>query len=292
MALSDYLLYQVARRWPSPMAGKVAKLGAELGTDAYDMAYAREQFTRRTRDGLGATVLGLDVLEIGCGHGGICCFLACSGAKSVVGIDLNTRSMSFANRLAAELGANFKGTLPVSFREMNAYQLEFADDSFDMVVSENSFEHFMDPEEVMRQAHRVLRKGGMLLVPIFSSIYSKYGLHLKHGLKMPWANLMFSERTIIRAMDRLAKDRPELLEGYPGLKNNPTHVRDLRPHGDLNDITYKTFKQMADRTGFDVKRFRYHSTRVGRVLQRIWPLGKSFLMDVFSTGASAQLYKR
>ena len=212
-------------------------------------------------------------------------------AKSVVGIDLNTRSMSFANRLAAELGANFNGTLPVSFQEMDAYHLQFPDASFDMVVAENSFEHFMQPEEVMRQSHRVLRQGGMLLVPIFSSIYSKYGLHLKHGLKMPWANLVFSERTIIRAMHRLAKDRPELLDIYPGLKNNPARVRDVRPHGDLNDITYKTFKQMAERTGFAVKQFRYHPTRVGRVVQRTWPLGKSFMMDVFSTGASAQLHK-
>jgi ubiquinone/menaquinone biosynthesis C-methylase UbiE len=273
------------------MARKTAKYGSEPGTEAYDMAYARDQFVRRTRDGLGASVLGLDVLEIGCGHGGISCFIACAGAKSVVGIDLNTRSMSYAVRLASELGANFGGTLPVTFREMDAYHLEFAPETFDMVVAENSFEHFLDPEEVMRQSWRVLRKGGVLLVPIFSSIYSKYGLHLKHGLKLPWANLLFSEQTIIRAMHRLAKERPELMDLYPGLRNSPSRVRDLRAHGDLNDITYKRFAQMAARVGFDVRNFRYFPTRVGRVMQRIWPLGRSFLMDVFSTGASAHLVK-
>ena len=111
-----------------------------------------------------------EVLEIGCGHGSISCFLACAGARNVVGIDVNMHSMQYAREFAEKLGAGFSGRLPVTFEEMDAYSLTFGPETFDVVVSENSFEHFMRPERVMEESFRVLRPGGVLLVPVFSSI--------------------------------------------------------------------------------------------------------------------------
>lgn len=292
MGLADYLLYRVARNWPSPMAAKTKKLGAEPGSDAYNLAYAQEQFDRRVRDGLGAPVFGCDVLEVGCGHGGISCFLAAAGARSVVGIDVNTRDLQYATRFAALLEERLGGgRLPVQFREMSAYQMEFPPESFDVVVAENTFEHFQQPEEVLRQSFRALRPGGRLLVPIFSSIYSKYGLHLKEGLKLPWANLLFSERTIVRAMQRLVRDRPELRKTYPGVDSDPLNVRDLRRHKDLNDITHARFRAMAGRSGFQILWMRPVATRLGKVIARLPLLRSSILGDVFSIGCSACLRK-
>ena len=128
-------------------------------------------------------------------------------------------------------------------------------------------------------------------MPIFSSIYSKYGLHLKHGLKLPWANLFFSEATIIRAMKRLAVDEPRINEWYPGLAKNPQRVSDLRRHRDLNDITYRSFKTMAGEAGFDVEWFRPNATRIGKIISRIPLLKKTRLTDIFSLGAAACLRK-
>jgi ubiquinone/menaquinone biosynthesis C-methylase UbiE len=289
MGLGDWLLYRVARNWRSPLSADRPSPGV---SDADDLAYAQEQFDQRIRQGLGVSVFDRDVLEIGCGHGGISCFLAVAGARSVVGIDLNVRSLRFAQLFADRLGERLgSARLPLSFREMSAYEMDFPPDSFDLVVADNAFEHFMDPEEVLRQAFRVLRPQGRLLAPIFSSIYSKHGLHLKRGLKMPWANLLFSEQTIVRAMHRLAAERPELLDAYPGLKDSPRCVRDLRPYKDLNDITYGKFRRMAQQVGFRIEWMRLVPTRLGKIVERTPLVRRSILADIFSVGSAACLRK-
>jgi ubiquinone/menaquinone biosynthesis C-methylase UbiE len=272
------------------MRGRIA---AEPGTEAYEQAYAQDQFNRKVRLGLAMPVHNLDVLEVGCGHGGITCFLALAGARSVVGIDINERNLKrardFVSAQEARLGPACK--LPVTLVEMNAYHLAFDAESFDLVVCDNSFEHFAEPEAVMREGARVLRPGGRLLVPGFSSIYSKYGLHLKNGLKLPWANLFFSERTIVRAMLRLAADDPKLVEAYPGLADSPERVRDLRRYKDLNDITFARFKAMAAEAGLTVEWFKPMPTPAGIIVRRLPILRNTLLMDVLSQGAAACLRK-
>ncbi len=293
MALSDYVLYRLAKNWPSPMARMTREFQAEPGTEAYDMAYAQHQFDWKVRYGIMRPLTGLDVLEIGAGHGGISCFMAAVGARSVVGIDLNTKHLEFARRFVKQTSARYAADweLPVTFLEMSADRMTFPDGQFDVVLADNVFEHFTEPEAVMREAYRVLRPGGEMLVPIFSSIRSKYGLHLKHGLKMPWSNLLFSERTIIRALRRLADASPELLETYPGLLNNPQRMRDVRRYKDLNDITYRKFKAMAARVGFRVESFRVYGAGIGKIFSRVPGLRNSVVMDILSTGASAVLRK-
>jgi len=292
VAVSDFVLYRLARNWPSPVAGRVAQLGAEAGTEKADIAYAQHQFDRKVRLGLGLAVTDLDVLEIGCGHGGISCYLASVGARRVVGIDVNAKNLGYATRLVEHHARRLGGAkLPLHFAECDARKMCFADGSFDMVVADNLFEHVMDPMEMLTECRRVLRPGGQLVIPLFSSIYSKFGLHLKHGLKLPWANVVFSEATILRAMQRLARENPRLYEIYPGLANNPKRVRDVRRYGDLNSITYKSFKRMARESGFQLQSFRPVPTLFGIFVRRLPVLRRSIVMDVLSTGASAVLRK-
>lgn len=139
---------------------------------------------------------------------------------------------------------------------MNVYDMNLNDNSSDVVVADNVFEHFMEPEKVLEQANIVLKNGGRLEVPTFNSIYSKYGIHLKHGIRMPWANIFFSEKTICRVMVKLAKERPELLEDYPGLKNEPEKIKDLRRYADLNSMTHKRFKEIAVKSCFEIRSFQ------------------------------------
>lgn len=293
MPISDYLLYRLAKNYPSPKANEIRLFGSQPGTDAYAMAYADNQFKGKLRRGIPIDIVDKEILEIGCGHGGISCYLALFGTR-VTAIDLNTKHLEYAQEYKEQVEARYGPTfrLPVSFHEMNAYCMGFADSSFDIVMADNVFEHFVDPGAAFREAFRVLRPGGQLIVPTFSSIFSKYGLHLKHGLKLPWANIIFSEQTIIRAMYRLAEENPRLYELYPGLAGNPRYVRDLRPYRDLNDITYAKFKELAQETGFRIGHFTSNPVTVlGLILVRIPYLRNTIVMDVLSKSASAQLMK-
>jgi ubiquinone/menaquinone biosynthesis C-methylase UbiE len=291
MTLAETVLYQLARRWPSPMERVTRKLGAEPGTYEYNMAYARNQFNTKVRSGLMVEVWDKEVLEIGCGHGGITAFIAVAGAKRAVGIDLNETHLAIAREFAAALAERYGRPLPVEYAIENATASRFAEASFDVVMADNVFEHFTEPEAVLREAFRVLRPGGVLVVPVFSSILSKYGLHLKHGLKMPWANIVFSEKTILRVLARLAEDDPKLHTIYPGLAGSPQAVRDVRRYRDLNDITYAKFQQMAVRVGFTVTQFSPHAYLPGRIARKLPGLKNSVLVDVCSTGATALLTK-
>lgn len=296
MKIAEKILYRLAQKWPSPVTSQAKQLGDDPASIEYNLNYALfQQYDLKVKNGIPQNIRNKDILEIGCGQGGISTFMSVNGARKVVGIDLNTFHLQvahvFKDKIQKHLGAS---ELPVSFIEMNAYEMTFEPESFDLVFADNVFEHFMEPEKVMQQSFRVLRKGGKLIVPTFSSIWSKYALHLKHGLKMPWANLFFSEQTICNVMVRIANEQPYLKDIYPGVDKHPKKVRDLRKYSDLNDITYQKFKEMAIKTGFEIETFSIN--RTGRILSfiiRKIPFVKSSIFsDIFSTSAGAILIKK
>lgn len=98
-----------------------------------------------------AELVSGDVLEIGTGMGYGVDVIAPS-AKSFTTIDKN--APEFEN----ELPANAK------FREMVVPPLDFADESFDYVVSFQVIEHIEQDAEFVREVSRVLRPGGKFIV--------------------------------------------------------------------------------------------------------------------------------
>ncbi|HMB89594.1 MAG TPA: methyltransferase domain-containing protein [Rhodothermales bacterium] len=295
-AINGRILATVSEWWPNPKKDQKERFGAEPGSVEYAQAYALDQYMRKVRSGISPflyipSLWGKDVLEIGCGHGGITCYLASIGARHVTGIDINVENLRFAEELLQhfELQRGSKLT-NIEFCVMNATELEFADESFDVIVADNLFEHVMEPEQVLKESRRVLRHNGVLIVPLFSSIHSKYGPHLKHGLKLPWVNFFYSDSTIISAMQHLSRRHPEMLQLYPGLSDDPKTLRDLRRYKDLNYITYKMFKKMAVASGFRIDQFHIHGTILGKLLRRMFPgVANTYALEVLSTGASALL---
>ena len=48
----------------------------------------------------------------------------------------------------------------------DAHRLPFTDATFELVVSNNTFEHFLRPDEVVLEARRVLREGGQMVIQV------------------------------------------------------------------------------------------------------------------------------
>jgi len=105
---------------------------------------------------LPASVAGLDTVELGCGTGYVSAWLAQRGARPV-GIDNSGQQLATARRLQAEHGIAFP------LHHGNAEQTPFADDSFDLAISEYGASIWCDPYAWIPEAARILRPGGELI---------------------------------------------------------------------------------------------------------------------------------
>lgn len=100
---------------------------------------------------------GKQVLDIGCGSGGITLFLAREYKPAgIVGFDVEQPVVDLATERAAEQGlqgiASFVRDVPGL--------LPFADQSFDVVFSKDALIHVGDKDALFKEIYRVLKPGG------------------------------------------------------------------------------------------------------------------------------------
>ena len=96
---------------------------------------------------------GLKVLDVGCGGGFTCEFLAERGAQ-VTGVDQSAACILAASAHAADMDYS------IEYQRSEAEQLPFADDSFDVVTCVDVLEHVDNARETVAQISRVLKPGG------------------------------------------------------------------------------------------------------------------------------------
>ncbi len=101
-----------------------------------------------------------NVMDLGCGGGATLRRLYDRGARHLTGVDYSEVSVSESTRNNQELVQN--GVLEIV--QASVEHLPFADHSFDVIVTVESFYFWPDPEENLKEVHRVLKKGGHLLV--------------------------------------------------------------------------------------------------------------------------------
>lgn len=95
---------------------------------------------------------GRDVLDLGCGYGWHCAYAAEHGARSVLGLDLSEKMLAVARR---------DHVAPViEYRRMAMEDTDFADGSFDVVLSSLAFHYVADFGALVRNIARWLRPGG------------------------------------------------------------------------------------------------------------------------------------
>jgi ubiquinone/menaquinone biosynthesis C-methylase UbiE len=107
----------------------------------------------------GLELNGLDILDVGCGNGGLLRFCLALGAKpqKLHGIDL------IQSRIEA---ARQQSPAAIEFHQGDAQNLPYPDGSMDLVCFFTVFSSILAGEtrqNVARQAARVLRPGGMML---------------------------------------------------------------------------------------------------------------------------------
>ena len=124
------------------------------------------------------------ILELGCWDGMVSLFLRRQGKKTT---SIDIRSEGFDER------AKHEG---VKLLQMDAAHLQFEDESFDFIFSFGAFEHFADPELVLKEAIRVVKKGGYIYL-IFGPLYmSPSGLHAYRSITVPYCQFLFPKELL------------------------------------------------------------------------------------------------
>ncbi len=103
---------------------------------------------------------GEKVLDAGCGIGGSSIFIASSTGARVTGITLSERQAEQAKRNAMDKAVERQ----VDFQVMNFSQTPFPDQHFDVIWACESSCYADDKQEFIREASRLLKPGGRLVV--------------------------------------------------------------------------------------------------------------------------------
>jgi SAM-dependent methyltransferase len=105
------------------------------------------------------------ILDIGCGDGALALILG-KGAAKVVGLDINASAVDRANSMATVTANSIKA----EFFCKKLEEAGFVDDYFDKIFSFSVIEHIPNYVEVLREAHRVLKPGGQMVISVDSLV--------------------------------------------------------------------------------------------------------------------------
>lgn len=94
------------------------------------------------------------ILDVGCGNGNLFTFLP-DGKYELYGVDFSENMISEAKKNCS---------VKASFIVGDAEKLPFDDDTFDILVCNASFHHYIHPDAVLEEMHRVLKDGGKLVI--------------------------------------------------------------------------------------------------------------------------------
>lgn len=98
-------------------------------------------------------VRGKRLLDLGCGAGENSVYFGMKGADCVA-TDYSPGMVEVALKLAEANGVKVEGFTA------NAMELDFPDESFDIVYASNLLHHLPEPKLAIREMHRVLKPGG------------------------------------------------------------------------------------------------------------------------------------
>ena len=99
------------------------------------------------------------VLDLCCGLGGPARYLAYHHGCRVTGVDMNTDRLAGAVRLTERTKLQDR----VLFHHANALQTGLADETFDVIVSQEAFCHIPDKKTLIAECVRLLKPGGCIV---------------------------------------------------------------------------------------------------------------------------------
>ena len=143
---------------------------------------------------------GLDVCELGVGHGLLLDRLIASNAKTITGIDVSLPYLARYVGAAAESGGRLR--LAVANAELLPYS-----EAFDLVVASEILEHVLNAGDFLVSLHRSLRPRARTLVRVpYKEDLRQYAR--QNGCEYPFVHLRTFTRDSLESMMRSAGFKP------------------------------------------------------------------------------------
>lgn len=197
---------------------------------------------------------GLLALDLGCSTGFTVDVLRAAGCEAV-GIDIDAPGLAHAN---AKFGRDSH------FICADGARLPFADKSVDIVVFNHIYEHVVDPDAIMSEIHRVLRRDGAVYL----------GLANKLGIVEPHYRLPFLSWVPKRLADKYVRVTRRADNYYEQLRTR----RGLRRMCSAFEIWDYTYTILADPAAFCATDLI--PERLGRMPSTLWHAG-AYIMPTF-----------
>lgn len=186
---------------------------------------------------------GRRLLDLGCFTGGRLVYWTHRyGFKDSRGIDIDPMFARAGNRFAALKGAD------AAFDTGFAESLPYPDASFDFIASYDVLEHVRNVGQALRECHRVLKPGGVLLC-VFPPFYQPLESHLGMASGWPALHWIFPLRELTAAYYEILQERGPSAAWY-ARKSPELEPWERLPT--LNGITVGKFRKLVREQGWRV----------------------------------------
>lgn len=157
---------------------------------------------------------GARVLDVGCAYGAFVQFLAANGVEAE-GVDVSSVTVASARRLGLRV---HEGVLGETFRTEPEH--------YDAVTFLDVLEHLPDFKRQLREAHRALRPGGLLLVRVPNAsfhvlklrVLTQVGLQWRYGFFTPPDHVNHFRRSVLAGLLRELDFADRIMtNGYPAV---------------------------------------------------------------------------
>jgi cyclopropane fatty-acyl-phospholipid synthase-like methyltransferase len=210
-------------------------------------------------------VSGKRVVDYGCGQGFQCIALVKKFDCHAVGIDSNKRTLEGAIELAKSFNLSDN---KISFFDCVSEDMA---NGFDIAISQNSFEHFSNPAVVLDEMHKLLHDSGKILITFGPPWLSPYGSHMHFFCKLPWINIFFPEKTVMKVRSHFRSD-------------GATRYEDVE--SGLNKMTISKFEHIINSRKMKIESKNYRCVKGLNFLAKV-----PFLREFFVNRVSVVLSK-
>jgi ubiquinone/menaquinone biosynthesis C-methylase UbiE len=192
-------------------------------------------------------VQGKDLVDLGCGTGGMSYFLAATGAKTVTGIDVDEDGLSTARETAQFQDPDVASR--VEFKLGTERHIPVDSLSIDVVFMFYVVAALTYPKDIIAECQRILRPGGYVCIN-FCPWYHPYAPSIENLVPIPWCHVIFPEKTLVKTCAELHdwEGRPSAYWDLAGREHG-------KPNSYRQVLEANKFKGIFAR-GLTINRFR------------------------------------